>query len=228
MRILIYTKNITKKIRDITKEIEKDFVTRIDLIEDYEEAEYCVRIRFYDLILVEFEKERRIQFMNFFNHSRKKNKHSNIIIFGKDITDSELDLYKKYNLSKIIYENLNEGNIKNIIQNTYSTIIENDILKIDVKNKKVWIMKEGYTEISFKKKIDFYVFLYFMRHYKETINISNLLDATCEEPELTKDSIIESSISSLRKTFNNLIGVNPIKAFKKIGYNFALQKQPLP
>lgn len=94
---------------------------------------------------------------------------------------------------------------------------------MDLKNKKIYILKENeYQEIEFTKKFDFYVLLYFLRHYQSTININSLLDATCEEPEFTKDSIIESSISSIRKTFKDILNINPIKAFKKVGYRFSV------
>ena len=224
MRILIYAKKIDRNFKNTVKKLEEDYVTKIDLFDDYEEAEYCVDIRFYDLIILEFEEEKHSKLLNFFKYARDKNERSKIIMFGNGIKDFHLKMYERFGINQIIKEDMKHTKVKNIIKSEISTTIEHDILKVDVKEKKVWINKDGeHIEISFKKKTDFYVFLYFMRHYKETINVSNLLDATCEEPELTKDSIIESSISSLRKTFNELLGINPIKAFKKVGYNFSLQ-----
>jgi len=200
MRILIYKKDQNKNLKNIISNLEKDYVVKIDLFDDYEEAEYCVSTRFYDLIydliILEYEKQNRSKLLNFFKYARNKNDLSEIFLFSEDIKNSEVQLYEKYNINEILKEKLEEAKIEELIKGKVSTIIEHDILKVDVKEKKVWIIKDKEPiEIYFKKKTDFYVFLYFMRHYKETINVSNLLDATCEEPELTKDSIIESSIS---------------------------------
>jgi DNA-binding response OmpR family regulator len=161
--------------------------------------------------------------MNFLRYANDKNPNIKIILIGQSLKNENLSIYEKYNIYNTVKTDPNFKILKEISKEFLINNIEEGILKINVKEKKVWIKKNNEpVEIYFKKKIDFYVFLYFMRHYKETINISNLLDATCEEPELTKDSIIESSISSLRKTFKELLNLNPIKAYKKVGYEFSI------
>jgi DNA-binding response OmpR family regulator len=221
MRILIFTEK--GNLSTFKKYLEKEHLAKVDLFNDYEDAEYCADIRFYDIIYIYYSNKYKSKLMNFFRYANNKNENVKIILFGEKLKSENLELYNKYNLFKIIKEDLNFEKLKEESKEVLKENIEEGILKINVKEKKVWILKDNeHVEIYFKKKIDFYVFLYFMRHYKETINISNLLDATCEEPELTKDSIIESSISSLRKTFKELLGLNPIKAYKKVGYEFSI------
>jgi len=222
MRILIFNEKHEVPNKFIEK-IKSEMVAMVDYFNDYEEAEYCAGIRNYDYIFVHYEAKYRLKYLNFFKDARDKNKNAKIILFGEKVKEDHIDFYKKFNLDEIINQELTEIDMYDILKQDNSEWIERGLIKINVKEKKVWIKGEKEdTEITFKKKIDFYVFLYFVRHYKETINVSNLLDATCEEPELTKDSIIESSISSLRKTFKELLHLNPIKAFKKVGYEFSI------
>jgi len=219
MRILFHS---TDKInyQNIIKKAEEDLFAKVDFFTDYEEAEYCIDIRYYDFIFIQYNEKNKKKYLNLFKSSLEYNKNSKIFLFGSNL---KKELYQRYDYVNFIERDLEEKDILYIIKNYSSNIIEKDILKVNVKEKKVWITneKKEKIEVSFKKKIDFYVFLYFMRHYKETINIQNILNATCEEPELTKDSIIESSISSIRKTFKEIVGINPIKAFKKVGYRFS-------
>jgi hypothetical protein len=149
-----------------------------------------------------------------------------VIFFGEPVQTDVKDNLKFYkiDLFKEGEEDLITDSLDLLFGHEDIHFIERDNLFVNIKTKEIFIKNENgeKTKVIFKKKIDFFVLLYFIRHYEEILNISCLLDATCEEPELTKDSIIEASISSIRKTFQSMFGINPIKAFKKIGYQFSL------
>ena len=79
------------------------------------------------------------------------------------------------------------------------------------------------VSLKINKSIDFQVLVYFIRHYGEVININSILSAITEEPEYMNNSPIESSISSIRKIFATYLNLNPIKALKRIGYQFSIK-----
>lgn len=224
MRILIFSHNESKKFKPIVQFLEKQALAKVDVFNDIEEAEYCADIRTYDYIFVEYIESLRKTYMGFLKIAQNKVIRPNITVFGNEISEAGKDIFNLYNVERFL-ENEKDviKDLETLLKSEISHEIEGNNIRIDLKEKKAWLKKrDEEIEIVFKKKIDFYVFVYFVRHYKETININAILDATCTEPELTKDSIIEASISSIRKTFKSLIDKNPIKAFKKVGYEFSV------
>lgn len=220
MRILLFTENREKKDAKEIAFLEDNLQIKIDFFTNLEEAEYCAEIRHYDIVYIEYMKKYHNKYHNILSTLSKKNNNCKVFMLnnGESLKDFEkyspkeesLDLNIRKHLILILPENETE-------------IIKRENLIINVKKKTIFYEKEGeMIEIVFKKEFDFSVFLYFIRNYESIINISNLLDATCSEPEYTKDSLVEASISSIRKTFFNLFEINPIKAFKKVGYRFSL------
>jgi DNA-binding response OmpR family regulator len=228
MRIMIFLESLNEdSLEKEIKYIQKNMHAKIDIFNDYEEAEYCMDIRQYDLVYLEYNKKYEKNYYNFFAYANKKEIVPNVFLLTEEDTKNNLiikNFSEKYNFIK--EEKKENFNLKKHLLSLNpeeENIIIRDNLKIDLKNKKIYILKQNeYQEVEFTKKFDFYVLLYFLRHYQSTININSLLDATCEEPEFTKDSIIESSISSIRKTFKDILNINPIKAFKKVGYRFSV------
>lgn len=220
MRIMIYTNGRPEIdfLNEISK-LEENMCTKIDFFDDYEDAEYCMDTRNYDLVIFEYNKDKNNKYYNFLGYLKKKEIQPKTYIFGKDLSYSKT-LLETSKFVEII-DNYN-FNIEDIISKNTTNIIEEEEIKIDINNKKIFIKGQ---EVEFKKTIDFYVLLYFMRHYKSTLNIQSILSATCTDPEYSKDSLIESSISSIRSLVEGLTGINPIKAFKKIGYRFSLEKK---
>ncbi len=228
MRILFFSDKKTKMTEQMVKSFKSDLFATVDFFTDLEEASYCMDIRSYDLAIIEYKESFYKKYYNLLGASRKKEENviiPKIIFFGEEMSKEIQENFSKYdvNLFKSGFENLLEESLEVLLENDDISIIERENLIVNVKTKEIFFVDNNKkTKLIFKKKIDFFVLLYFIRHYQEIINISCLLDATCEEPELTKDSIIEASISSIRKTFQSVIGKNPIKAFKKIGYQFSL------
>lgn len=230
MRILLATETLEKtEIKKGIKFLEEELCMKVDFFEnDYETTEYCIDVRHYDLVYLEYNKKYDNIFYSCFGYAKKKEFIPKInLIVSEEQKKNNYTLEKfinNYNFVNIISKedfNLEEHISEKMLGE--STLIERDDLKISLKDKKVTFNKNGEDiEIEFKKGIDFYVLLYFIRNYKETINISSLLDATCAEPEYTKNSIIESSISSIRKLFKSIFDINPIKNSKKVGYRFSM------
>lgn len=232
MRIMIFSE--TKTQNEIQNEIdylENKLYAKVDYFNDYELAEYCMDIRTYDVIYFEYLPKFDKSYYNFLGYIKNKEVTPKVYLM-KSSNEKESTIVKSfisnYDFLEITF--IDKINFVEHIEKTLSCAEENilirDNIHIDLKDKKIFFEKDGeLKEIQFKKKFDFYVLLYFMRHYKSTININSLLDATCSEPEFTKDSIIESSISSIRKSFKEILDINPIKAFKKVGYRFSISDE---
>lgn len=228
MRILILAEKKTKEIETIRKTFKTELFSTVDFFTDIDEATYCLNIRSYDLAIVEYDEKNHKKYFNLLGASRNKNILSitpKVLIHSNNLSQQLSEQFKSYSVD--FFKNGTEDLLSeslNLLLKDETSIIERDNLIINIKTKEIHYRNEDNETIKlvFKKKIDFFVLLYFIRHYKEVLNISSLLDATCEEPELTKDSIIEASISSIRKTFESFLGINPIKAFKKVGYQFSL------
>lgn len=136
-------------------------------------------------------------------------------IYKKVQIDYLGSFHSKEELTKDIVELTEKWFLNTPIVNNMSIDHENRVLKLETKH--------GEVTIDIKKNIDYQILIYFMRHYGEVININSILSAITAEPELMNNSPIESSISSIRKLFNLNLGLNPIKAFKRVGYQFSIK-----
>ena len=217
MRFLIYSEGKKDDFKELISFLEKDRLIIVDFFNDMEEAEYCAEIRKYDTCLIE-SKTNMVKYVNFLKNIKVYNEESKNIYFGDSKDQKIIDYYtkgsqyiqNKQDMFEELYETISaEIHYKNIIINTKN-------------EKKIWIIEDGKRkEIEIYTKIDFFLLTYFLRHYDEKINVGRLIDAISKEPELTKSSIAETSISSIRKLFKEELNINPIKAFKKVGYRFA-------
>ena len=217
MRTLIFSENNKKDFDKIIDFIENERAGIVDFFNHINEAEYCSEIRKYDYILIEYDGTIR-KYLNMLKEIRDNNPDSEIIFFGKEVNFSNFSKYSKHmkyiNSTSKIYEELLEK---------IKIELNKGKIRINTKTKKIWIKENNIeTELELDASIDFYILVYFIRHYNEKINIDRLLDAVSKEPELTKNSIAESSISSIRKVFKKAMGKNPITSFKKVGYCFSI------
>lgn len=220
MRIMLYTNGRTES--EFQKQIdilENSLCAKVDFFDDYEDAEYCMDTRHYDLVIIEYNKSLNNKYYNILGYIKKKEISPKAYVFGKELSAGKTVLDSASNYIELL-DNY-DFDLLDLVNKNTNTIIEEEDIKIDVKNKKIFIKNQ---EVEFKKEFDFYVLLYFMRHYKSTLNIQSILSATCSNPEYSKDSLIESSISSIRILIEKITGINPIKAFKKVGYRFSLEK----
>ena len=217
MRFLIYSKEKKSEFKDLIHFLEKDRLIIVDFFNDMEEAEYCAEIRKYDTCLIESSKS-MVTYVNFLKALKDYNPESNSLFYGEGKDHKIINYYIKNNLLL--------GTKEELFNKLYAEIDEEIIYKniiINTKNeKKIWIVENGKRkEVEIYTKIDFFLLTYFLRHYDEKLNISRLIDAISKEPELTKSSIAETSISSIRKLFKEELNLNPIKAFRKVGYRFS-------
>lgn len=219
MRVLIFTESINKDKKEMSF-LEENLQIKIDSLDNLDEADYYAYIRHYDIIYIEYMKEYHKKYHNILSTISKKESGCKVFMLTKGESLKDFERYAPKEES--IDFNMRKHLILTLPENE-AEIIKRENLIINIKKKTIFYEKDGeMVEILFKKKFDFSVFLYFMRNYESIINMSNLLNATCSEPEYTKDSLVEASISSIRKTFLNLFDINPIKAFKKVGYRFSL------
>lgn len=230
MRILIGTETITEKeLKNGIDFLEDELCMKVDFYEkDYETTEYCIDIRHYDMAYIEYNKKYDNILYTCFGYAKKKEVVPKINLIVSEDQKKNNHTLKKFTDNYSFVKILNKEDFdleKHVSEEMLgeSTLIERDNLKLSLKDKKITFTKDGEEMIlEFKKGIDFYVLLYFIRNYKETVNMRSLLDATCSEPEYTKNSIIESSISSIRKMFKDIFDINPIKNSKKVGYRFSM------
>lgn len=209
--------------------------------EDIELAEYCLDIRMYDLIFINFRNENKTKYFNLVSILAKyyeldyqlqvycnPNEERSFHIFE----DRMKEVYSSVKVNYLGSFFSKEQVLKDIIQRTeeyFLTIPIVEDISINYEDQTVNLKTEhGRVTIAIKKNIDFQILIYFMRHYGEVININSILSAITDEPELMNNSPIESSISSIRKIFKNTVETkdesifNPIKAFKRVGYRFSI------
>jgi len=78
--------------------------------------------------------------------------------------------------------------------------------------------------VPLNKKMDFKIFYWLIRHYKEFLSVDNIICGLSPDPESIFNYSIESSFTSIRKNIKNILPssfqkeFNPIKVSKKIGY----------
>jgi len=236
MRVALIDFNKEINLENLQKEINKNYKENIffDIFqEDLEEAEYCIEIRQYDLIIIDFKKENFKRYYNILGLLSKQYKLDyNLVLFVKDKNQSQYksfidrknEIYKNVNL-EIKEEIPTLNSIISYIESYFETIPKIIDIKIDYDNKILNLKTNTNEVVSLKinKSIDFQVLVYFIRHYGEVININSILSAITEEPEYMNNSPIESSISSIRKIFATYLNLNPIKALKRIGYQFSIK-----
>jgi len=230
MRIIIFTETRTEE--SFQEEIDffkNKLYSQVDIFSSYETAEYCVDIRTYDLIFIEYVPKYHNKYYNIIGSLKKQGHAKSIYIFGKNLLRSK-DLFERCDFARRI-EGVNFSLIEQV-ENHMSTSefgFAKEKAKVDLKKRTITVtveenkeknIKGGEKTVFLKKDFDFLILLYFVRHYGEIIKVSSLLDATCEEPEEKKDSLVEASISKIRKQFKCVGGGNPIRSLKKVGYTF--------
>jgi hypothetical protein len=199
---------------------------------EIDEAIYCVDIRVYDMIFINFKESFYKKYLNIIGTlNRDYDLKYKLYIFIEDLKDSSFitfkDLIKSYKNLEVEFISFPKKNLINYISSKTEEIFKEipNIKTISVNHElKVLVIQtnDGIVELPILKMIDLQVILYFLRHYGEVININSIVSSISNEPEFMSNSPIESSISSIRKLFQSSIGLNPIKAFKRVGYQFKL------
>lgn len=234
MRLLIFSESIDPEFFQKEVDFFKDkLFSQVDTFTSYDTAEYCVDIRTYDLIFVEYNPMYHKKYYNILGSLQRQDHKKSIYLFGDNLSRAR-ELFENYDFINRI-DGLNFSLIeeaekhvstseKEICKNSIKIDLRERSVYFDIKEDKEKNIEASSKTIKFKKEFDFLVVLYFIRHYDNIIKVSALLDATCEEPEEKKDSLIEASISKIRKEFACTGGINPIRSYKKIGYKFSMDQ----
>lgn len=224
MRVLFFSKSISKdEIQEDINFLEKNLEVNVDYFDDLDDAEYCLDIRHYDYVIMEYVDRLYPKYFNIKKVLHYKELQPNVFFFNETKRTNELgfefktrdfDSFKNYLLS--------------IIPEDESEFIKKDNIIAYIKTKSIFYKdnEDNLIEIVIEKDFDFKVLLYFIRNYEKIINLKSLLDATCQEPEIATNFSIEASITSIRKIFRKLFKkkeINPIVSLKKSGFKFSMQ-----
>lgn len=232
------SENDQKKIQSVMNPKLKEIIYFDIFSDSVDDAEYCLDIRMYDLIIINFRSENYNKYYNLFTilNKRYELKHK-VFMFNnpseernlKSCLDRVKEVYKSVDINLLGSFFSKEELTKKIVDLTENYFLNIPIannIKIDYDKQELSIItSNGDFKISVEKTTDFQVLNYFIRHYGEIININLILSAISNEPELMNNSPIESSISSIRKLFAAAgfdKKMNPITAFKRVGYRFCL------
>lgn len=199
---------------------------------EIDEAVYCVDIRVYDIIFINFKEEYHRKYLNIIGTlNRDYDLKYKFYIFTENTSSDSFktfkELLKPYKNLEVEFISFSSSNLLNYISSTTEEIFKEipNIKTVSVNHESKTLIiqtKDGIVELPILKMIDLQVILYFLRHYGEVININSIVSSISNEPEFMSNSPIESSISSIRKLFQSSVGLNPIKAFKRVGYQFKL------
>lgn len=210
----------------------KDCIFFDSFKDDIDEAIYCVDIRVYDIIYINFNPSFYKKYLNIIGTlNRDYDLKYKLFMFVENEKDnsfidfkSAIKSYKKVEINYIDSNMVNKSDF--IIENTefiFKEIPNIKTISVNHADKTLTIKtKDGDVVFPMYKMIDMQVILYFLRHYGEVININSIVSSISKEPEFMSNSPIESSISSIRKLFKTNAGLNPIKAFKRVGYQFKI------
>lgn len=227
MRILIFSKSMSFiEINKDSTYLKKSLKTQIDFFNDIENTDYCSDIRDYDVIFIEYLFEYHKKYYNIFGASKNKDIKPEMFLFGKNLNRANSIFEFFPDVKRVDQEKID---LKFLINESIPTAAKKfkvNGISVDIDKKTFTIKhKDGDKVVHFEREFEFLVTLYFIRHYGTVLRVSSLIGATCEEPEEKKDSVIEASISKIRKQFVCSAGVNPIKSLKKVGYRFSLDEE---
>jgi len=213
-----------------------------DELEGLDNSSYYIDIRMYDLVFINISNEDKIdkKIFNIFKTLADDYENYQIVLtHNKDISKNKLEtlttaintIYKKIkpNLSFLeLPDREIIGSFSKSIGSYFTSIPLKEVSSINYKERELTITTHMEKEVVIKitKDIDFQVILYFIRHYNQIINIDTILSGISQEPELMNNSPIETSFSSIRKTFSKL-NINPIKAFKRVGFQITFSEPVL-
>lgn len=241
MRLASYNlQNINKVHKFVDEKFNKSIFTDY-FINDFEEFDYCLDTRIYDIVCINYEDYIYKKFFSIFKYIMNNNPSTKILIYI-NIDDSNMNLssfvdnietsYSSLSIELIRYskkhiendfilnhvvEKINEYffdflNIK-FIDDIYINEKNGDrILKI--------IISENIIELKVEKEIDFNILLFFIKNYGNIVSLRYIASSITKVPENTSDSKIERSISKVRNLISEFN--MSIQNFKKVGYKFIL------
>ncbi len=218
MRILIQT---DKDLKKLERYLKKELYIFADIIpNDIEETEAYILTRKYKLLFIDLEEKDKLTILNILKIAETKN--IKVFVYKKKLSKIEKENYQKYKGVSFL-EDFSEKTLKETIKLNAQYNIKKEDIKINLKKKTVYVkFMNKEHKFSFKRLLDFYVFLYFIRNYGESLSTEELLNATVLEPEEVKNSMVTISINNIRKKFKEVFNINPISAHRTKGYTLYL------
>jgi len=218
MRIAIQT---NKNLSSLERYLKKELYIFPDILEnDIEETEAYILTRKYKLLFIDLQEKDKLSVLNILKVAEKKK--IKVFIYKEHLTETEKKSYQSYK-NIFFLKSFDEAELKKVIKENASYNIKREDINVNLKRKSVTVKFKGKTHsFNFKRILDFYVFLYFIRNYGENLTIEELLNATVLEPEEVKNSMVTISINNIRKKFRQLYDINPIVAHRTKGYTLEL------
>jgi len=186
----------------------------VDQVENLKEIWYFNDIRFYDAMILEDWIEEISS--NFIREMKEKNRKMKIIILSKN-PNLELDYLKLGVDDFLLYSDNTEilkQKVINILGIGSNSIINYGDFVLDAFEK---TLKYQTHLINLKGK-PFEVFLYMVLNQGKIISKEEFLDAIWEEPELVTPSVVDMSISKIRKIIDNPFNITTVETVRRRGY----------
>ncbi|ARR01194.1 MULTISPECIES: homeostatic response regulator transcription factor HsrA [Campylobacter] len=222
MRILIVEDETT--LGKTIAEGLQEFGYQTDNSENFNDAEYFIGIRNYDLVLSDLmlPDGDGIDLINVIK--QKSPRTSVVIISAKDDKESEIKAFKAgaddY-IKKPFDFDILVARLEARLRFGGTNVIKIDDLTIDPDEEK--ITYQG-TEIELKGK-PFEVLTHLARHSDQIVSKEQLLDAIWEEPELVTPNVIEVAINQIRQKMDKPLNISTIETVRRRGYRFCFPKK---
>ena len=202
----------------------QEFGYQTDNSENFNDAEYFIGIRNYDLVLSDLmlPDGDGIDLINVIK--QKSPRTSVVIISAKDDKESEIRAFKAgaddY-IKKPFDFDILVARLEARLRFGGTNVIKIDDLTIDPDEEK--ITYQG-VEIELKGK-PFEVLTHLARHSDQIVSKEQLLDAIWEEPELVTPNVIEVAINQIRQKMDKPLNISTIETVRRRGYRFCFPKK---
>ncbi|BCD67567.1 homeostatic response regulator transcription factor HsrA [Nitratiruptor sp. YY09-18] len=217
MRVLIVEDEVT--LSSTLAEGLKEHGYQSDIAENFNDAQYYLGIRNYDLILLDWMLPDNSGLELIPQAKDRSPKTVIIVLSARDDKESEIkalnagadDYIKKpFDFDVLI------ARIGARFRVGTSSVIEIDDLVINPEEEKITYKGK---EIELKGK-PFEVLTHLARHKDQIVSKEQLLDAIWEEPELVTPNVIEVAINQIRQKLDKPLGIQTIETVRRKGYRF--------
>jgi len=243
MRVIIFSPFYTKEELSFSlpyffhhlNNLQKRKLVFYDFVTEMDEFEYYCFIRHYEIAFIFYEEDLKYKYLNSIKWI-KQNNHNIDTYFLTDPNTIKDDVFKeklikRYSAQELQYCDKKMMKRKDPINEIMPQIIDEKMLSIpsdfefDFKTKKIFYINEYKEKIwlPFKKKLDFNVMHCFLLNKNKLLSIEQIANFCSILPEEVNNLVIENSITSIRRTFQQtgLLGKMDIVSKKKLGYVFS-------
>jgi two-component system OmpR family response regulator len=216
MRILLIEEDAELSARIRGRLTKEGYIC--DSVDNLRDGEYYFDIRYYDLVLVDWELAKGTEFFQTVRIGQPKtviitlsahNDSANEISALREGADDYL--HKPFDMDVLLARI--EARLR---RSGVGQLIEIEDLTIDTKEETV--SYQGRI-IELKGK-SFDVFAHLARHRNQIVGKEQLLDALWIEPELVTPNVIEVAINQIRQKVDKPLGITTIDTVRRRGYRF--------